>query len=119
MTPWRLLYDGTCRLCVWSARFLLRLDDGRRLSILTLDGARRAGFGEDMAAEEFDASFHLVSPSGQRWSGADAVVELGRLLGGDRVGRLLRAPPVRRGLGAAYSWITRHRHQISRFLPRP
>src|SRR5262245_14901139 len=77
-----LLFDGVCNLCNAAVRFLLKQDRHGTLSYAWLQSetgqslARR--YGVDPAREN---SFVLIY-NGQAYTRSDAVLQVGRLLGG-------------------------------------
>src|SRR5258708_6038411 len=82
---WTLLYDAECGFCKWSLSLVLMLDRRRRLRPLALQSAEADQLLADLIAPQRDASWHLVSPDGRRWSAGAAAPPLLRLLPGGRL----------------------------------
>jgi predicted DCC family thiol-disulfide oxidoreductase YuxK len=112
---WRLLYDGRCRFCQWTAWAILQLDTRGVLEPLTFDEAVERGTGTPPGTE-LHGSWHLLSPEGERWSGGEAIPHLARLLLG-RAAAPLEAQEMRLLERRVYGWLTRHRGTLSRLLP--
>lgn len=116
METWLVLYDGDCGICKWLLARFLAWDRRERLRPVPIQGSQGgealAGVGE----EERLASWHLVSPAGERRSGGAAIPSLLELLPG---GRAL-ALPFARLPGATdrgYRWVARNRGRISKLVP--
>jgi predicted DCC family thiol-disulfide oxidoreductase YuxK len=114
---WVVLYDGACGFCKWILAGLLWLDPDRRLRPLALQQQEAEAFLSEVEPELWMASFHLVTPEGERLSGGEALPPLLRLVRGGRfpAAALARFP---RPTDAGYRWIAEHRTQLSRFVPR-
>ena len=113
---WLVLYDGECGLCMWLLAILLRLDSERRLRPAALQGAEAERLLADLPAAERMASWHLVSPGGERRSGGAALPVLLRLLPAGRPAAAVldRSP---RLTERGYRWVADHRSQLSRLVP--
>ena len=114
-----LLYDEECTFCTAVARGVLALDrEGRIESVgLRTPRAVRETFG--LTEKERLASFHLISPSGELWSGEEAIEPLLRLVPKARGIRRALADhqSLRRMAGASYRWVARNRSWLSRLVP--
>jgi predicted DCC family thiol-disulfide oxidoreductase YuxK len=113
---WILLYDADCSFCKRVLRSILRWDRAGRLRPVALQDPETDRLLADLTSAQRIASWHLLSPTGERTSGGDAAPPLLRLLPGGRVpatvlGRFPRATD--RG----YRWVADHRSQLSRLLP--
>lgn len=86
-----LLYDGDCRLCSASARWVSAVDVHGRIRIRPIQASRELlpGSGDDI----LDA-MHVVAPDGRVWTGGEAVPAILAALSGARaIEPLLRASP--------------------------
>jgi predicted DCC family thiol-disulfide oxidoreductase YuxK len=103
-----LLYDAECGFCRRALGRVLRWDRRGRLEPLALQDPRAGELLRDLTEQQRMDSWHLVSPSGERWSAGAAAPPLLRLLpGGGIPARLLAAFP---GLTErAYRFVARHR----------
>jgi predicted DCC family thiol-disulfide oxidoreductase YuxK len=113
---WTVLYDADCGFCIWLLSCLLRWDRGTRLRPIALQRSEADGLLGELAPAERMASWHLISPAGERRSGGAAVAPLLRLL---PAGRFAAAAFARfPGLtDRGYRWIAEHRSRFSRFVP--
>jgi predicted DCC family thiol-disulfide oxidoreductase YuxK len=114
---WRLLYDGECGFCKWMLAAILGWDRRRRLLPVALQSNQAGALLGDLDPGERLASWHLVSPEGERTSAGAALAPLLRLLpGGGVPARSLSLLP--RLTDRAYGWVASHRVQLSRAVPR-
>jgi predicted DCC family thiol-disulfide oxidoreductase YuxK len=113
---WTVLYDGDCGLCKWMLAGLLVRDRGRRMAPVALQRPEAEQLLADLTPEERMASVHVVSPSGQRFSGGAALPAILRLLpeGSPAAAGLGRFPAV---TDRAYRWVADHRSLLSRAIP--
>jgi predicted DCC family thiol-disulfide oxidoreductase YuxK len=114
---WLALYDSDCGFCRWSLGLLLDLDRHHRLRPLPLSSPQAAEHLSDLTPEQRMASWHLVSPAGQRWSGGEALAPVARLLGpaGQLPAALLDQAPAVADRG--YRWVAAHRTLLGRWVP--
>jgi predicted DCC family thiol-disulfide oxidoreductase YuxK len=113
---WTVVYDADCGFCKWLLAGLLRWDRAVRLRPIALQRPEAGDLLSDLAPEERMASWHLISPTGERSSGGAAVAPLLRLLPGGRApaAAFARFPGVtERG----YRWVADHRSRLSRSVP--
>ena len=112
---WAVLYDADCDFCTWLLSALLRWDQAGRLHPIALQRSEADDLLRELAPAERMASWHLVSPTGERTSGGAAVPLLLRALPGGR----LPAACCERFPGLTergYRWVAEHRSQLSRLL---
>lgn len=95
---------------------LLARDRDHRLRPLALGTPEADALLHDLTEEQRNASWHLVSPDGERESAGPAAPRLLRLLsGGAAPAALLAASqPV---TNRAYNWVAGNRTMLSRFVP--
>jgi len=113
---WAVLYDADCGFCKWLLSGLLRWDRAARLHPIALQRSEADNLLRELTPAERMASWHLISPTGERRSGGAAVAPLLRLL---PAGRLPAAGFARfsRLTDRAYRWVAEHRSQISKWVP--
>jgi predicted DCC family thiol-disulfide oxidoreductase YuxK len=112
-----VLYDADCGFCKWTLSLLLRWDRAACLAPVALQRPEAADLLVELTPAERMASWHLISPSGGRRSGGDALSPLLRALPGGRLPAAVfaRFP----GLTArGYRWVAEHRSGLSRWVPR-
>jgi predicted DCC family thiol-disulfide oxidoreductase YuxK len=113
---WTVLYDADCGFCAWLLSALLRWDRARLLRPVGLQRAEAGELLGDLTPAEQMASWHLVSPTGERHSGGAALSPLLELLPGGRVAAtaLARFPGL---TDRGYRWVADHRSQLSKYVP--
>ena len=113
---WLVLYDAECGLCMWLLSLLLRWDRRRRLRPVALQAAGTDDLLHDVAPAERMASWHLISPGGDRWSGGAALAPLLGLLPGGRLpaAAFARLPDL---TDRGYRWVADRRTSLSRLVP--
>jgi len=113
---WAVVYDADCGLCKWLLSGLLRWDRATRLRPIALQRPEADNLLRELTPAERMASWHLISPAGDRRSGGAAVTPLLRLL---PAGRLLAAGLARlpKLTNRGYRWVAEHRSQLSRCVP--
>jgi len=85
---YRLLYDGTCRICTHVARWVGRIDVRARILVEPIQESRDVVRG--IPDKVLVSAYHMVSPDGRVTSGGDAVpVLLQALPLGGGLGRLV------------------------------
>jgi predicted DCC family thiol-disulfide oxidoreductase YuxK len=116
LTVWVVLYDADCGLCKWLLSGLLRWDRAERLHPLALQRPEADDLMQELTPDERMASWHLISPSGERHSGGSALPPLLRLL---PAGRLPAAVFARfpRFTEEGYRWVAQHRSWLSKLIP--
>jgi predicted DCC family thiol-disulfide oxidoreductase YuxK len=113
---WTVLYDAECGFCNWLLSVLLRWDRAARLHPVALQRAEANDLLGELAPAERMASWHLISPHGERRSGGAALPPLLRLLPGGRLPAAATAAfPGLVELG--YGWVSQHRSELSKWLP--
>jgi predicted DCC family thiol-disulfide oxidoreductase YuxK len=113
---WAVLYDSDCGFCQWLLSGLLRWDRTERLRPVALQSPEAGELLGDLEPPEQMASWHLVSPAGERYSAGAALPPVLRLLTGGRVpaAAFARFPGLtERG----YRWVADHRSELSRWVP--
>jgi predicted DCC family thiol-disulfide oxidoreductase YuxK len=113
---WTVLYDAECGLCRVLLVPLLRWDRHGRLRPLPLQSAAAETLLAPLSAAERMASWHLLSPTGQRWSAGTALPPLLRLLPSGRgpATLLARFPTATE---RSYLWVADHRTGLARLIP--
>jgi predicted DCC family thiol-disulfide oxidoreductase YuxK len=110
-----LLYDSDCGFCRWSADKILAWDRRDRLRPLALQDPETATLLPGMSEEARMASWHLVTPKNQVYSGAAAAPPLLRLLPGGRpLAALLALSPSL--TDRAYRLVARNRDRFGRLI---
>jgi predicted DCC family thiol-disulfide oxidoreductase YuxK len=110
-----ILYDADCGFCRRSLGWILRWDRHGELEPVALQDPRAAELLADLEPEERMDSWHLVSPSGERWSAGAAAPPLLRLLpGGTLPASMLAAAP--RTTERAYRFVAGHRGTLGRLF---
>lgn len=113
---WTVLYDAECGICRALLAGLLRWDRARRLRPVALQRPETDRLLADLSPAERMASWHLLSPGGNRWSAGAALPPLLRLLPGGRApaAAFARFPTAtERG----YRWVADNRSALGRLLP--
>jgi predicted DCC family thiol-disulfide oxidoreductase YuxK len=113
---WVVLYDGECGLCKWMLAGILRWDRGSRLRPLALQSSNADAMLCDLERGERMASWHLVSPCGERSSSGAALSRLLGLLPGGALPAAAteRFPALTE---RAYRWVADHRSALSKLVP--
>jgi predicted DCC family thiol-disulfide oxidoreductase YuxK len=110
---WELLYDADCGVCRRLLAWVLRWDRDGRLEPVALQSREAAALLADLTPEQRLDSWHLISPSGERFSAGAAFPPLLRLLPGGR----LPAAATARFPGLAergYRLVADHRSTLSK-----
>jgi predicted DCC family thiol-disulfide oxidoreductase YuxK len=111
-----VLYDADCGFCKWTLSVLLRWDREARLEPVALQRAEAADLLKELTPAERMASWHLISPRGERCSGGDALSPLLRALPGGRLPAVVFARFPRLS-ARGYRWLAEHRSGLSRWVP--
>jgi predicted DCC family thiol-disulfide oxidoreductase YuxK len=114
--PWTLLYDADCGFCRATLAGLLTLDLGKRVRPAAIQSPEGAALLTDLDPAAQLASWHLISPEGERFSAGAGAPPLLRLLAGGRVPAAIIAA-VPGPTDRAYRWVADHRSTLSRFVP--
>jgi predicted DCC family thiol-disulfide oxidoreductase YuxK len=112
---WLVLYDGDCGFCKWMLAGLLRMDDERRLRPMALQRPEAEALLADLSPDERMASWHLISPTGERHSGGAAIPPVLRLLPRGRIPAAAFAP-FPRVTDRGYRWVADHRVGLSKLV---
>ena len=110
---WKVLYDADCGFCKRLLAGLLRWDRRGRLEPVALQEREADGLLADLTPDERMASWHLVSPTGERHSGGAALAPMLRLLPGGpfAAAAFARFPAI---TDRGYRWVADHRSQLSK-----
>lgn len=113
---WTVLYDADCGFCTWVVSALLRWDRAARVRPIALQGSGADHLLQGLRPAERMASWHLISPTGERSSGGAAVPPLLRVLPAGRLpaAALARFPKL---TDRGYRWVAEHRSQLSKCVP--
>jgi predicted DCC family thiol-disulfide oxidoreductase YuxK len=113
---WTVLYDAHCDFCKWVLSALLRWDRAERLHPIALQRSEAGELLKGLTLTERMASWHLISPTGERRSGGGALPPLLRLLPAGRIPAacFARFPGLTYG---GYRWVAEHRSQLSKLVP--
>ncbi|MGI8712577.1 MAG: thiol-disulfide oxidoreductase DCC family protein [Solirubrobacteraceae bacterium] len=113
---WTVIYDPDCGFCRTMLALLLRADRDQRLRPLALGTREADALLHDLVPEQREASWHLVSPAGQRESAGAAGPPLLRLLPGASAPAavLARFPGFTQ---RTYVWVADHRSSFSHAIP--
>jgi predicted DCC family thiol-disulfide oxidoreductase YuxK len=98
-----LVYHSDCGVCTSFKDAVAFLDRWHRIRSATVDGAEGSGALEGIPRGLRRASFHLITPTGNVISGANAIPFLsGELPVGSVSGRALEVPPIARFVRSLY-----------------
>jgi predicted DCC family thiol-disulfide oxidoreductase YuxK len=111
-----VLYDADCGFCKWLLSGLLRWDRAALLYPIALQRPEADALLQELTPADRMASWHLISPTGERRSGGAALPALLRAL---PAGRLPAAVVARfpRLTDRAYRWVADHRSELSKWVP--
>jgi predicted DCC family thiol-disulfide oxidoreductase YuxK len=113
-----LLFDGGCPFCRASARLVARLDRGRRLAMLDRDDDAASPYVARIPAQDFQASWQLIEPTGVRLMHGPAGIRLLEYLPATAwFGRSLRRLRLTALVTAANRLLGRIRKPLARFFP--
>ena len=113
---WTIVYDADCGFCRWSLAWVLRLDRDRHLRPVALGTPAADELLAGLTEDERNASWHLVSPDGERWSAGAAAAPLLRLLPRGQAPSALVAK-IPRLTDRAYRFVAEHRSKFSKVIP--
>lgn len=113
---WTVIYDADCGLCRWLLSLVLKADSQRRLVPVALGTPAADQLLCDLTPGQRLASWHLISPSGERQSAGAALPALAALLPGGRLPAVVLAytPWVNE---RGYRWVATNRSRIGRMVP--
>ena len=111
--PLTIVFDGYCKVCTLTVRFLSRRDKARRLTMLanqTPDALARYA----LTPAEVQRAVWAIEPDGTRYEGAAAANRIFAALGGfwGFMARLYRYRPVRWLEDGFYRWFSANRHHF-------
>jgi predicted DCC family thiol-disulfide oxidoreductase YuxK len=117
VAPDVLLYDADCGFCKWAVCKVLERDRGRRLRPMALQADGAAELLPGLSEDERMASWHLVTGSGDVYSGGAALpAVLDRLPRAALLARVFRGFPSATDSG--YRWVAAHRTRFGKFTRR-
>ena len=110
---WVLFFDGDCGFCFASVRRVSRLDKRGRVDFAPLQGelARKLGL-ENHAAASGGTMVLLREDDGQRFFRSDALIELGKAVGGLARALLLLSILPKSWRDALYQCLADRRHRL-------
>ena len=113
-----VLYDSRCMVCLTNKALLNWFDRGRkRISFVDIRSSSYSGDEHGgVSYEDAMAHFHVVA-NGMVTEGSEAVFAAYQAVGLGWFINVLRLPIVRWLVDGVYSFVSRHRYTISRFLP--
>jgi len=109
-----VLYDADCGFCTrWAWRLMYFAGPrGFHLAPLQAPWVRPA---LNLSSNELLEELRVLTAQGEVYGGADAILHLAEQIPWARpLAWLARAPGVRSALRAAYRWVARHRHALSK-----
>ncbi len=75
-----VIWDGKCKFCLQQVQRLRRWDSGDSLAYLSLHDSRTATLCPDLSFQQLMDQMWVVTPTGDKFGGADAVRYLSRKL---------------------------------------
>ena len=110
---WVLIFDGECRICHRSVRWIRRRKGGERIEAIPYQDPRVPERFPHLSRDALEEAMHLVSPDGEVHVGARAGEEVLRRLPRWRPSALLfRIPGVRWLAERVYGWVAGNRHRL-------
>jgi len=95
--PYHLIYDWNCELCVNLMKFIKTLDRANEIVFLPYDHVIARELAGNSSEENLAGNFHIVLPTGNLYSGDEAIpYVIGALPGGKIPKWLLQHIPGRR-----------------------
>jgi len=115
-----LMFDGGCPFCRATARLVARIDRSGRLALLSRDDEAAAPYAARIPADQVQASWQLIEPTGVRSMHGPAAVRLLEHVPATRgLGRALRRLRLAPLLTAGNRLLGRVRKPLARFFPDP
>ena len=112
-----LLYDDACPLCTFQMRVVTWLDWFNAVSLLPLSDSRAAGLAPSLTREALLEAIHCIARDGRIHRGARCIRFVGlRMPLAVPVALVLWIPGVIWIAERVYSWVSRHRHLLSRWF---
>lgn len=111
----RVLYDEQCEICQAGVTWLRLLDRRGIVQNEPMSPERLASLDSRLDAEACARELHVLGPSGELWVGGAAVRRLARLFPATWLfGAALELPVLSWASDVAYSFVARHRYEISK-----
>lgn len=111
--PYVLIYDGECRICLRSIRWIQERERAGRIRTLPYQDPEVAREYSWISRDELEGAMQLISPDGVRWEGAEAVEQvLGLIPYWRGLAPLFRVPGVRVVARWVYGWVARNRRRF-------
>src|SRR5687768_16202898 len=111
------VYDGGCRFCRASARFIASLDRAQRFSFLPMHDERAAELVTLVPEVDRFQSFHIIQPDGATYSRGGAVLlTLTTLRWTSAIGRVLGWLRARWALDMVYRVVASNRGRLARWV---
>lgn len=109
-----LIYDDNCPLCIGAAERIRARDRAGAVTLVGLTEIQLVDLpGAMPPVEQLREAMHLVSETGEVWSGAEAVSELAMVLPRwSWLGRVLRWPGVRTAARWGYGLVAKRRDRL-------
>ncbi len=113
---WTLLYDSDCGFCKWGISGVLAWDRTGRLAPRAIQSEEAGALLGELSPDERLASWHLIAPGGERFSGGEALAPLLRQLPAGRIpAAVVSVSP--RLTNRVYGWVAGHRSLLSKVVP--
>ena len=115
-----LMFDGGCPFCRATARLVASVDRSGRLALLSRDDEAAAPYAARIPADQVQASWQLIEPTGVRLMHGPAAVRLLEHIPATRgLGRALRRMRLTPLMTSGNRVLGRMRKPLARFFPDP
>lgn len=113
-----VVFDGECAICGAFRRWMEQHDTRRRLRFVAYQSSELEDAAPGVAREDARRSLIFIRPGGHTFSGARAVFEAMRQLGGfwGVMGAVMSWPPLSLAAEPFYRLFARHRGRFARFV---